>query len=159
LKKRIFFTALFWLLLWLCMWIWFMKLEKALLKHFKSLIMENNWETSAKVSSDRCVSTLSGHETICIVLCHTNKLDSEKFQGHFQFSHEHPSLAMEWSSPCLLCWIRDQVSPLAWAMLSTHCHGLEGWDFIMTLRSGVADQSSAFSCPYWMAGINYFSSK
>jgi hypothetical protein len=90
------------------------------------------------------VSTLSGHEIICIVLCYTNKLDSKKFQGHFQFPHEHPSHTMEWSSPCLLCWIRDQVSPLAWAMLSTWCNGLERWDHIMTLRSGVADQAVPF---------------
>ncbi len=56
------------------------------------------------------VSTLSGHE-ICIVLRYTNELDSEKFQGHFQFPHEHPSLAMEWSSPWLLCWTSGYLWP------------------------------------------------
>jgi hypothetical protein len=52
-KKLIFFTALFWLLLWLCISKMFVKLEKALLYHFKSLKMEKNWERSTKVFSDR----------------------------------------------------------------------------------------------------------
>ncbi len=56
---------------------WFVELEKALLKHFKSLKMEKNWERFAKVIGDRLMiddgplypgSMLSGLTTVEVLL-------------------------------------------------------------------------------------------